>query len=90
MSLTAIDFTKGENVSAAKLYKLGDSKENTGSELDLTGLNAQLAEGHNYFRLDAVVNDGVANGAKAELTLNGVTAGGTSNTLTPAVFARRT
>lgn len=89
MSLTAIDFTKGENVSAAKLYKLGDSKENTGSELDLTGLNAQLAEGHNYFRLDAVVNDGVANGAKAELTLNGVTAGGTSNTLTPAVAASR-
>lgn len=89
MSLTAIDFTKGENVSAAKLYKLGDSKDNTGSELDLTGLNAQLAEGHNYFRLDAVVNDGVANGAKAELTLNSVTAGGTSNTLTPAVAASR-
>lgn len=89
MSLTAIDFTKGENVSAAKLYKLGDSKDNTGSELDLTSLNAQLAEGHNYFRLDAVVNDGVANGAKAELTLNSVTAGGTSNTLTPAVAASR-
>lgn len=89
MSLTSIDFTKGENVSAAKLYKLGDSKDNTGSELDLTSLNAQLAEGHNYFRLDAVVNDGVANGAKAELTLNSVTAGGTSNTLTPAVAASR-
>lgn len=89
MSLTALDFTKGENVGAAKLYKLGDSKDNTGSELDLTGLNAQLAEGHNYFRLDAVVNDGVANGAKAELTLNSVTAGGTSNTLAPAVAASR-